>query len=156
MECAYYECMYLCVCAQSLSCVQLFTASQTVVQQAPLFMEFSQPKYWSRLPFSTPEDLPNPGIKPTCLMSPALAGGFFITSTTWEAHIMNMYIYCFLNNFYAKAVRLLVTCFRTPKPNNIFWTSFYVINHLSTNNFKQIYAITLYRATIIYYTNPYL
>ena len=116
MEYAYYECMYLCVCTQSLSCVQLFTVSQTVVQQAPLFMEFSQPKYWSRLPFSTPEDLPNPGIKPTCLMSPALAGGFFITSTTWEAHIMNMYIYCFLNNFYAKAVRLLVTCFRTPKP----------------------------------------
>ena len=30
-----------------------------------------------------PEDLPNPGIKPESLMSPALAGGFFTTST-WE------------------------------------------------------------------------
>ena len=30
-------------------------------------------------------DLPDPGIKPTSLMSPALAGGFFTTSTTWEA-----------------------------------------------------------------------
>ena len=30
-------------------------------------------------------DLPNPGIKPMSLMSPALADGFFTTSTTWEA-----------------------------------------------------------------------
>ena len=32
-----------------------------------------------------PGDLPNPGIEPVPLMSPALAGGFFTTSTTWEA-----------------------------------------------------------------------
>ena len=32
-------------------------------------------------------DLPNTGIEPRSLMSPALAGGFFTTSTTWEAHI---------------------------------------------------------------------
>ena len=31
-------------------------------------------------------DLPAPGIKPKSLMSPALAGRFFITNTTWEAH----------------------------------------------------------------------
>ena len=30
-------------------------------------------------------DLPNPGIEPTSLMSPGLAGRFFTTSTTWEA-----------------------------------------------------------------------
>ena len=30
-------------------------------------------------------DLPNPGIKPLSLMSPALEGGFFTTSATWEA-----------------------------------------------------------------------
>ena len=29
----------------------------------------------------------SPGIKPTTLMSLALAGGFFTTSTTWEAHL---------------------------------------------------------------------
>ena len=34
----------------------------------------SRAKYWSGLPFSSSEDLPNPGIKPA---SPALAGGFF-------------------------------------------------------------------------------
>ena len=31
-----------------------------------------------------PGDLPNPGIKPTSLMSPALVGGFVTTSATWE------------------------------------------------------------------------
>ena len=46
-------------------------------------MEFSRPEYWSGLPFSSPWDLPNPGIELTSLASPALAGGFFIRSTTW-------------------------------------------------------------------------
>ena len=35
--------------------------------------------------FSSPEDLPDPGIEPTSLVSPALAGGFFTNCTTWEA-----------------------------------------------------------------------
>ena len=39
---------------------------------------------WVAIPFS--RDLPNPGIEPTSLLSPALAGRFFTTSTTWEAH----------------------------------------------------------------------
>ena len=34
-----------------------------------------------------PGDLPNPGIKPTSLMSPASAGGFFTTSATWEEEL---------------------------------------------------------------------
>ena len=42
-------------------------------------------EYWSGLPFSTPGNLPNPGIKPTSLVSPALASGFFTPRTTWEA-----------------------------------------------------------------------
>ena len=36
-------------------------------------------EYWSGLPFPTPRDLPNLGIKPVSLASPALAGGFFTT-----------------------------------------------------------------------------
>ena len=39
---------------------------------------FSQ-EYWSWLSFPTPGDLPDPGIKPACPVSPALAGGFFTT-----------------------------------------------------------------------------
>ena len=41
---------------------------------------------WSGLSFPSPEDLPDLGIEPVSLMSPALTGGFFTTSTTWELH----------------------------------------------------------------------
>ena len=51
-------------------------------------MEFSRQEYWSELPFPSPGDLPNPGLEPASQMSPALAGGFLTTSTTWEAQIM--------------------------------------------------------------------
>jgi len=43
-------------------------------------MEFSRQGYWSRLPFPTPGDLPDPGIEPMSLVSPALAGRFFTTA----------------------------------------------------------------------------
>ena len=57
---------------------------------APMSMEFSRQEHWSGLsflspgilewgPFPTPGGLPYPGIKPTSLASPALAGGFFTT-----------------------------------------------------------------------------
>ena len=48
-------------------------------RQAPLSMEFSRQEYWSGLPFPTPADLPDPGIEPISLASPALVGGFFTT-----------------------------------------------------------------------------
>ena len=41
-------------------------------------MGFSKQEYSSGLPFSSPGDLPNPGIEPMSLMSPALAGKVFI------------------------------------------------------------------------------
>ena len=46
---------------------------------APLPMAFSRQGYWSRLPFPPPGDLPDPGIKLTSLVPPALAGGFLTT-----------------------------------------------------------------------------
>ena len=68
-----------------LSCLnhfQLFATLRTVARQAPLSIGFSRQEYSSGLPFSSPGDLPNPVIEPS---SPALAGGFFTTSTTWES-----------------------------------------------------------------------
>ena len=59
----------------------------TVDYQTPLSVGFSRQEYWSGLPCPPPGDLPNPGIEPTSLMSPSLAGGFFTASTTWEALI---------------------------------------------------------------------
>ena len=54
-------------------------APWTVALQVPLPMEFSRQEYWSGLAFPTPGDLPNPGIEPAALESPALAGRFFTT-----------------------------------------------------------------------------
>ena len=54
--------------------------------QAPLFIRFSRQEYWSGLPCPFPGDLPDPGMEPTALESPVLAGKFFITSATWETH----------------------------------------------------------------------
>ena len=39
---------------------------------------------------SSREDLPNPGIEPAFLMSPAFGGGFFTTSTTWEVPLLSI------------------------------------------------------------------
>ena len=76
-------CVYVCVCC-CFSPIRLFVTPWTVVCQAPLSLEFSRKEYWSGLPCPSPGDLPNPGMEPTSLMSPALAGGFFTTSATWE------------------------------------------------------------------------
>ena len=47
-----------------LSSVRLFAIPWTVAYQVPPSMEFSRQEYWSGLPFPSPGDLPNPGIKP--------------------------------------------------------------------------------------------
>ena len=64
------------VVIQLISCVQLFVTPWTVVHQNPLSMGFFRQGNWSGLPFSSPGDLPGPGIEPR---SPALAGKFFTT-----------------------------------------------------------------------------
>ena len=69
------------------SCVRLFVTPGTVARQAPLSVGFSRQEYWSGLPCPLPGDLSNPGIESMSLMSPALAGGFFTTSATWEVRI---------------------------------------------------------------------
>ena len=70
-------CVCVCVHVCVLSHVQLFVSPWTVVCQAPLSMEFSRQEYWSGLPCPSPGVLPDPGIKPRSLSSPALAGGVF-------------------------------------------------------------------------------
>ena len=77
----------------------------TVAHQAPLSMGFSRQEYWSGLPYSPPEDLPDPGIEPACLKSLALAGGFFTTSTTWEAQRCTIY-----TNYLTKDYRESIEC----------------------------------------------
>ena len=68
------------VCVPSrFSHVWLCVTPWTVACQAPLSKGFSRQEYWSRSPCPPPGDLPDPGIEPMSLRSPALAGGFFTT-----------------------------------------------------------------------------
>ena len=61
------------------NCVRLFAPLWTIACQAPPSVGFSRQEYWSGFPRPPPGDLPNPSLG-----SPALAGGFFTTSTAWE------------------------------------------------------------------------
>ena len=78
-------CIIEVLCAQLFSHLQLFPTTRPVACQTDLSMAFSRQEYWSGWPFRTPGELPDPGIEPMSLVSPALAGRFFTTSTTWEA-----------------------------------------------------------------------
>ena len=77
-------CVHVCVLS-CFSSVQLFATPWAVAHQAPLCMGISRQEYWSGLPCPPPGNLNDPGLQPKSLMSPALAGGFFTTSVSWEA-----------------------------------------------------------------------
>ena len=75
----------MCAVLGRVSHARLCATPWTVAHQAPLSLEFSRQEHWSALPCPPPGDLPDPGIEPASLKSPALAGRFFITGDTWEA-----------------------------------------------------------------------
>ena len=77
-------CSVLCYVLKPISHVQLFATSWTAACQGPLSKGFSR-QYWNGLPYLSPGYLPDPGIKPKSLTSPALAAEFLTISTTWEA-----------------------------------------------------------------------
>ena len=66
---SHFSCVQLCDCSLPGS------SAHGILQQ----------EHWSGLPCPPPGDLPDPGIELESLMSPALAGGFFTSSATWEA-----------------------------------------------------------------------
>ena len=66
-------------------CVSLFVTSRTLVCQASLSIKLLRQEYWSGFSLPPSGDLPDPGIELGSPASPALAGGFFTTSTAWEA-----------------------------------------------------------------------
>ena len=75
-------------CVSVLSCFSGVRLFVTFWLSLPAFssMGLSQHECWNGLPCPPLGDLPNLGIKPVSLMSLALAGGFFTTIFTWEAH----------------------------------------------------------------------
>ena len=79
---------------KSLSRVWHFVTPLTVAHQAPLSMGFSRQEYWSGLPFPSPGNLPDPGIKPR---SPALQTGALTSEPPgkpipwWNNYLLNFY-----------------------------------------------------------------
>ena len=69
-------------------------------------LEFSRQQYWSGLPCPPPRDRPNPGTKPTSLMSAALADRFFTTKFTREAQ----YIWCTEYDIILKDEKEMILC----------------------------------------------
>ena len=79
-------CLYkYCHAAKLLSSVWLFATPWTAARQAPLSMGFSRQEYWNGLLCPSRASIPDSGIRPISLVSPALAGRFFTTSTAWES-----------------------------------------------------------------------
>ena len=76
--------MFVCAMLSRFSHVWVFATPWTVACQTPLSFGFSEKEYWSGFPCLPPGGLPNPGIERASLMSLALAGRFFTTSTAWE------------------------------------------------------------------------
>ena len=80
----------MCVHIIRLSHVQLFATLLTIAHQALLSMGFSRQEYWSGLPCPPPRDLLCLEMEPMSLTSSVLGGGFFTTSTTWEAQYIQL------------------------------------------------------------------
>ena len=74
----------------SRSAVATLCDPWAVSRPAPMSMDFFRQEYWSGLPFPPPGLLPDPGIEPMSLMSPALSGRFFTTRTTWAARFSSV------------------------------------------------------------------
>ena len=109
--CACAPCAYICVCVcasvyKYVKCVFIYVCIQECVlccaKSLQLCLTLCDPRdcsppgssvhgilqeYWSGLPCPPPGDLPDPGIEPMSLVSPASAGGFFSTGATWGAHL---------------------------------------------------------------------
>ena len=66
------------------------------------------------------EDLPNPGMKPVSLMSPALAGGFFTGSTTWEDLFYGKHLQILFWKMAHGKYRLFVLCCSS----SLIWNTF--------------------------------
>ena len=79
-----------CGVSQSRSHVQLSATPWTIARQAPLPMGFSRQEHQSGLPFPSPGGLADPRMELASLVSPALAGRFFIAEPPWEVPVSQL------------------------------------------------------------------
>ena len=76
--------MCVCVCVHAQLCLTLCNPMDCSLPGSSVHGIF-QARILEQVAISSPGDRPNPGVKPVSPASPALAGGFFTTSATWEA-----------------------------------------------------------------------
>ena len=80
----------MCVCAKSLQSCQTLCDSMDCSLPASSVHGILQARTLEWLPCPSLGDLPEPGIEPKSLMSPALAGGFFTTSATRVTQLIDL------------------------------------------------------------------
>ena len=100
------------------------------LHQAPLSMEFSRQESWSGLPFPTPGDRPDPGIKPRSLAPPVLAGKFPATAPLARKWSNQQVIFVFISFLKISKVSIF-SLWRWWSPN------FLCVVHLSTYSLKK-------------------
>ena len=113
-----YIYIYICLCLV----VQLyltFVTPWTIAWESPLFIGFPRQEYMSGLPFPPPGDYDNQGIKPMCLVFPALAGRFFYNWATGEALCIYIYL-IFQYVVYKRVLRMFP----------MQWVPFYVLSQI--------------------------
>ena len=89
-------CVCVCVCVLVAKSSLLFVTPWIVAHQVPLSMGFSRQEYWSGLPFPSPGDLLDPGIKP---MSPELQSDSLPSEPQGKgAHVKMFNIFCHYEN----------------------------------------------------------
>ena len=108
---------FKCVVVQVRSPGQLFATPWAVALQAPSSMGFPRQEYWSGLPFPSPGDLPDPGIKPTSLTSLALQADSYLDPLlalqsyyTWMIflHILLYFVYMYGHYFYHYGIVIII------------------------------------------------
>ena len=121
---------------------RLLVTPWTVAHQALLLsMGFSRQKYWSGLACPPPGDLPDPGIQLKSFMSPALARGFFTTSTTWEAHSIIGDSQIFINktlHFLKKICPKLSLLYKLNSTNSFRIFKLHVIISKNENHYSNV------------------
>ena len=83
-------------------CTQLGSSVSVILQARTLEL----------LPCPSPGDLPNPGIEPVSLTFPVLKGGFFTTSTTWEAPRIHIYFAKITSSLTCNSYHLHTPCYQ--------------------------------------------
>ena len=133
-------------------CLTLLPTPQTVALLTPLSVDFSRQEYWRGLPLLIPGDLPDSGIEPMSLASPALTGRFFLPlgKPICVYKYINIYIYICMHNFkviftytYCKYIQYTILQI------GFFWEIFTIILYFSDSTYKWYHTVFIFSVWFI-------